>query len=174
VLDCAPVVDFAPPAGVPEVVWRAGVDLNPLDVTDDEDVRWLEALTWPEQHDRRERLRTAVEVAREEPATLVAGDLNEQLGPLAARAPAGATLVVFHSAVLAYVDPAGVDRFVRQVADLPGHWVSNEAPRVLPDVAATVPRGRENAGSRFLTALDGRAVAWAGPHGQSVELLRPR
>src|SRR5580700_5480496 len=35
------------PAGLPEVVWRAGLDLNPLDVTDPADLTWLEALIWP-------------------------------------------------------------------------------------------------------------------------------
>ena len=40
------------PAALPEVCWRAGIDLNPLDVTDPEDVRWLETLIWPEQEDR--------------------------------------------------------------------------------------------------------------------------
>jgi hypothetical protein len=34
---------------LPEVVWRAGIDLEPLDVADDEDVRWLEMLVGPEQ-----------------------------------------------------------------------------------------------------------------------------
>jgi hypothetical protein len=27
-----------------EVAWRAGLDLNPLDVSNDDDVRWLKAL----------------------------------------------------------------------------------------------------------------------------------
>src|SRR5207248_11710688 len=41
------------------VSWRAGIDLNPLDVTDPDDVRWLDALVWPGDHDRRERLHHA-------------------------------------------------------------------------------------------------------------------
>ena len=43
VLDCA-LTGTAPPARLPEVVWRAGLDLNPLDVTDPAYVAWLEAL----------------------------------------------------------------------------------------------------------------------------------
>lgn len=43
------------PAGVPEVTWRAGLDLNPLDVADDDDVRWLERLIWPGEAGRVER-----------------------------------------------------------------------------------------------------------------------
>ena len=28
-------------------VWRAGIDLNPLDVADPDDVHWLSCLVWP-------------------------------------------------------------------------------------------------------------------------------
>jgi hypothetical protein len=30
-----------------EVVWRAGLDLDPIDITDDAEVAWLEMLVWP-------------------------------------------------------------------------------------------------------------------------------
>ena len=56
------------PTAHPEVAWRGGVDLNPLDVSDPDAMAWLENLVWPEQDERRERLRTAVEVARRGPA----------------------------------------------------------------------------------------------------------
>ena len=96
---------MAPPAGVPEVVWRAGLDLNPLDVTDPADVAWLDALIWPEHAHRRARLRAAAAVAAADPPLLVRGDLVDDLPALAAQAPAGATLVVFHTSVL-YQVPA--------------------------------------------------------------------
>ena len=95
VLDCA-ATGMAPPAAVPEVVWRAGLDLNPLDVTDPADMAWLEALIWPEHAHRRARLRAAAAVAAADPPLLVRGDLVDDLPALAARAPADATLVVFH------------------------------------------------------------------------------
>ncbi|WP_112620037.1 DUF2332 family protein, partial [Micromonospora saelicesensis] len=62
VLDCA-ANGLVPPVGVPQVVWRAGLDLNPLDVTDPDDVSWLDALIWPEHAHRRARLRAAAAVA---------------------------------------------------------------------------------------------------------------
>src|SRR4051794_8974836 len=73
VLDCAATA-MAPPAGVPEVVWRGGLDLNPLDVTAPADVAWLDALIWPEHTHRRARLRAAAAVAAAEPPLLVRGD----------------------------------------------------------------------------------------------------
>ncbi|HJS95996.1 MAG TPA: DUF2332 family protein, partial [Solirubrobacteraceae bacterium] len=47
-----------PESGV-EVAWRAGLDLNPIDLRDDAEVRWLEALVWPGEEYRLPRLRTA-------------------------------------------------------------------------------------------------------------------
>lgn len=170
-LSCEPVGRFIAPTRLPEVVWRAGIDLNPLDVTDADDVHWLEALIWPEQIERRERLREAITIAQEDPALLVAGDLNDDLADLAKKAPEDATLVVFHSAVLTYVTPEERKRFVDQVMRLPGHWISNEGAGVLPGVSAQVPAGQEDTQHRFLTALDGRPVAWSGPHGQNIQQL---
>ena len=170
-LTCEPVGPFTAPVRLPEVTWRAGIDLNPLDVTDADDVGWLEALIWPEQTERRDRLRDAIAIAQDDPALLVAGDLNDDLATLAAKVPSDATLVVFHSAVLTYVTPEERQRFVDQVSALPGHWISNEGPGVLPALTAQVPAGREDTQHRFLTAFDGRPVAWSGAHGQSVELL---
>jgi len=170
-LTCEPIGSFTPPTRIPEVAWRAGIDLNPLDVADAEDVHWLESLIWPEQAERRERLHTAITIVQEDPPHLVAGDLNDDLRALATQAPEDATLVVFHSAVLAYVTPGDRMRFVEQVRTLPGHWISNEAPRALPEITTLVADGRKPTGHPFLTAVDGHPAAWCGPHGQSIELL---
>ncbi|WP_435109823.1 DUF2332 domain-containing protein [Nocardiopsis synnemataformans] len=165
-LECATSGAVPVPERVPRVVWRAGIDLNPLDVRREEDVRWLEALIWPGPYEdqRRERLRAAARVAAVEPPVLVAGDLVEELGAVAARVPAGARLVVMHSAVLAYLDETSRDAFVEAVRGLDGHWVSNEGARVLPALEGPRPR----VGTDFALALDGRVVAFAGEHGQRL------
>lgn len=173
-LECDVAGPAPVPAQVPQVVWRAGVDLNPLDVTDEGDVRWLESLIWPEHLDRRERLRAAAAIAAADPPLLVRGDLNESVLRLAEQAPAEATLVVFHTAVLAYVDAAGVARFAAQMADLarrrPGTvWLSNESPRVVPGVVEQLPR--QAPPGRFTLSIAGRPVAFTMPHGQGVDWL---
>ncbi|OJF12514.1 DUF2332 domain-containing protein [Couchioplanes caeruleus] len=171
-LTCAVSDDVPRPASVPTVVWRAGLDLNPLDVNDDDDVRWLDALIWPEQQQRRERLQAAVRIARADPPHLVKGDLLADLPALAAQAPTDATLIIFHSAVLAYVPPDTRRTFIELVRGLRGHWISNEGVGVLPELGATVEI--DSAGpARFLLALDGRAVARTGPHGQEIRWLAP-
>ncbi|MCW3842204.1 DUF2332 domain-containing protein [Micromonospora yasonensis] len=164
VLDCA-ITGAAPPARLPEVVWRAGLDLNPLDVTDPADVAWLDALIWPEHTHRRERLRAAVKVAAADPPLLVRGDLVDDLPALAALAPPGATLVVFHTSVLYQVPAPRRDAFVELVRTLPGHWIANEDPDVLSHAALP-----EQPGGAFhnVLALDGRPLAWTRGHGQAI------
>jgi hypothetical protein len=164
VLDCA-LTGVAPPPGVPDVVWRAGLDLNPLDVTDPADVAWLDALIWPEHAHRRARLRAAATVAAAEPPLLLRGDLAADLPALAAKAPAGATLVVFHTSVLYQVPAARRAAFVDTVRGLPGHWVANEAPDVLGYQG--LPDPPTDAAHNVL-ALDGTPLAWTRGHGQAM------
>ena len=178
VLRCSVEGGVPLPAELPKVVWRAGIDLNPLDINNPDDVAWLEALIWPEQDFRRERLRQAIAVARQDPPLLVAGDLNEQLVALAARAPSGAALVVFHSAVMAYVDSAGRQAFRATIARLAAergcHWLSNEGHTVIAqaDGSVVVPEmDDDRLQGRFLLLQDGVPAAIAGPHGQSLEWL---
>ncbi|MFB9679337.1 DUF2332 domain-containing protein [Streptosporangium vulgare] len=159
------------PTRVPEVVWRAGLDLNPLDVREEETSRWLECLVWPGQHERLARLRGAVRIVREDPPHLVKGDLNETLRDLVASAPREATVVVFHSAVLPYLEEGERDRFVAAVRGLPVRWISNEGSPRLPSVLAGLGRDLPEDRLAFLPALDGRPVAMAGPHGEWLDWL---
>ncbi len=164
VLECA-ATGVVPPTRVPDVVWRAGLDLNPLDVADPADVAWLDALIWPEHAYRRARLRAAAAVAAAEPPLLVRGDLVDDLPALAAQAPAHATLVVFHTSVLYQVPIPRREAFAEVVRGLPGHWVSNEAPDVLPYDALPKPPG---AALHNVLALDGTPLAWTRTHGQAI------
>jgi hypothetical protein len=86
-------------------------------------VAWLEALIWPEHHDRRARLRAAIELAESEPVELVRGDLVEDIEALVDQAPAGASVVVFHTAVLAYLDEDARQQFVELMNRLPVTWI---------------------------------------------------
>jgi hypothetical protein len=164
VLDCA-ATGMVPPAARPEVVWRAGLDLNPLDITDPADLAWLDALIWPEHAHRRARLRAAAALAAAEPPLLVRGDLVDDLPALAAQAPAAATLVVFHTSVLYQVPPSRRELFATVVRTLPGHWISNEDPDVLPYDTLQAPPDRA---LRNVLALDGTPLAWTRPHGQEI------
>ncbi|GAA1041575.1 hypothetical protein GCM10009557_65590 [Virgisporangium ochraceum] len=65
VLQCA-VTGRTPPRHLPVVVWRGGLDLDPVDVADPADVAWLDALIWPEHSHRRARLRAAAAIVAAE------------------------------------------------------------------------------------------------------------
>ena len=161
VLRCRPGGPVPLPSGVPEVAWRAGLDLNPLDAADEDDAAWLSCLLWPGETGRAERLAGALATARRSPPALHRGDLLDDLPGLAGQAPPRATLVVYHSAVLAYVDERKRREFAAAVRQLGAVWLSNEAPGVLPDVK--VPPGHDGS---FVLVRDGtQALARTDPHG---------
>lgn len=159
------------PDRLPEVAWRGGIDLHPLDVTDADDMAWLETLVWPEQDERRARLVRAIEVARSDPPAIVAGDLVAELPALVERASSYGTVVVFHSAVIAYLPPARRAEFDVLARDLVGsgacHWVSNEGKRVLPSVTASGPPIPDEHPT-FVLGIDGRMVAQTHGHGRAL------
>ncbi len=162
-----------PTAPVP-VGWRAGIDRHPLDVADADAMAWLETLVWPEQQQRRERLWQAIAVARRDPPRIIAGDLRERLPELVEEAAAHGEVVVFHSAVISYLDHSARAGFHALMADLVARrrcrWVSNEGRRVLPEVTATATRPAP-AGLDFVLGLDGRALAWTHQHGAAMDWL---
>jgi len=78
-----------------EVAWRTGVDLHPVDVGDDDQVRWLRALIFPEHIERHAQLSAAIRIARARPPRVVEGNAAERLPALLDEAPRDSTLVVF-------------------------------------------------------------------------------
>ncbi|MCC2033481.1 DUF2332 domain-containing protein [Microbacterium allomyrinae] len=175
-LSCRVDDDASVPARLPEVAWRRGIDLSPIDASDPEAVDWLATLVWPgPDHDSRvARLRAAAKVAASDPPDIVQGDLLETVTDVAATAPADATLVVFHSAVLLYLDAAGRARFAEIMAGLGSAvgrdvvWLSNETLGTFSDVDAQVPAGLDTA-HRFVQTRDKVPIALAGQHGAVYE-----
>ncbi|MEV4099187.1 DUF2332 domain-containing protein [Nonomuraea sp. NPDC049649] len=157
------------PASLPDIAWRTGIDLNPLDVRDPDDTRWLESLIWPEQRERLRRLRAAVNIARAEPANITPGDLNQSITDTLDQVPKGTTPVVFHSAVMAYLPHEARDSFASTMRSLSCRWISNEAPGVLPAVDHRLPRPVPGTSQVFVLSLDGRPLAFTGPHGQHLD-----
>ena len=170
-LTCAAQGPVPVPTRHPEIAWRGGVDLNPLDVTDLDATDWLTTLVWPEQEARRGLLRAAIDVVRADPPHLRRGDLLEELSDLLAEASRHGTPVVFHSAVVAYLEHDDRERFAEvmraHVAAGRCHWVANESPGVVPEIEPPEPR----LAARFVMAGDGVPVAWTHGHGLAVDWL---
>lgn len=156
------------PTRVPRIAWRRGLDLNPIDLRSEDEVGWLETLVWPGQEARAQRLRVAIDTARRDPPTVERGDLLNDLEPLMAAAPRDMTLVVFHTAVLAYVaSPEQREGFAQTMRSANAVWISNEAPGVFPGYARPAPPAP--ARGLFLMMRNGTPVAWTGAHGQSID-----
>jgi hypothetical protein len=188
-LECAITGPVPVPERLPEVVWRAGIDLDPLNVAKADDREWLEAMAWPEENARRDRIRSAIEIARGDPPLLVAGDATDALLDLAGTAPADATLVLVTSGVLVYLPYLERLRFIDVARRLDARWVSLEGVGVIPAVEQRVQQkvqqhvqqrvqqrvkrtAQPMTPGRFVLALDEHPLAFAGPHGQSLYWFR--
>ena len=168
VLRCQPSGPVPLPPKVPAITWRAGLDLNPLDVTKDDDVGWLSCLVWPGESDRAERLAAAVASARRDPPVVHRGDLLTGLPALAAQAPPDATLVIYHCSVLYQVPRIEREQFAATVRRLGARWLSSESPGIVPGTAA-----RALDDQMCVLARDGNAIATADSHGTWLKWLPP-
>lgn len=169
-LECTVAGGVPLPSDIPEIVWRRGLDLDPINPTDADARRWLEALIWPEHEDRRRTLGKALAVAASAPPRVDVGNLTDGVRSLVERAPTGATVVVIHSAALMYVEVSEREGFADTVAGLGAHRLGAESPEALPVLQAQIPAGIDTDG-RFLVSLDDRALAIANPHGRSLNWL---
>ncbi|WP_435746511.1 DUF2332 domain-containing protein [Microbacterium sp. PMB16] len=152
-----------PPLRMPDVVWRAGIDLAPLDAADEHDRRWLRSLVWPGETGREERIDAALDIAASAPPRLIAGDALARLSALVDEAPEGATLVVTTPGVLVHIPRPERNALVDLLARLPARWITIDPPGLLdvwePAVDAAEWKG-------FVVAIDGRVRAAADPLGR--------
>jgi hypothetical protein len=174
---------LAPPTTTPEVAWRVGLDRKPVDVLDDDAVRWLRSCIWPEQRHRIDLFEQAVGVARTQPPRLVTGDAVDDLAALAATAPPDAALCVFHTAMLPYLpDPARLAAVLHDVARRrPVWWVSGEVPGLVAALDGPHPDGPADDRLHFrygivplgIAGRRPRTLGHSGAHGAWLEWLDP-
>jgi len=157
------VDDALVPSVFPTVTWRRGIDREPVDVRDDNAVRWLRACIWADQLDRIERFEQAVSTARAAPPDIVGGNALDVLADVAAAVPADAHLVLVHTWVVAYFTrPERAQLFeiidtIGQTRDLT--WLSAEAPHIVsplglePDATTVLGMIRYTDGKRTPSVL---------------------
>jgi hypothetical protein len=150
-----------------EVIWRIGIDLNPVDVNDDDQVRWLRALIFPEHVERHAQLLAAIRVARAHPPRLVEGDAAERLPELLGEAPRGATLVVFATHALYQLPREGL---VRVLKSLQRHGEAR--PLFFVSMEFTGERHSELSLTRYAGGeRETTKLADCNPHGHWIEWL---
>ena len=145
-----------------EVGRRIGIDRRPVDVTTAHGARLLEAFVWADQTDRLDRVRRAIEIARQDPPRLLDGDYVEVLPALLAERDLDILTVVYHSVSTVYLRQEERDR-LEEILAAEGHRgslarISYEIDRDTPTFygfaldVETWPDGR-----RRLARLDGHA-----------------
>ncbi len=172
VLDSEPR-GLAPAVSIPTVVSRAGIDINPLDIRNEEDVAWLRALLWPEHTDRLELMNAAIEVVRSEPPELLRGDLFELLPERVRSAPAEAAVCVFATFVLNQFSPAMLLRLREMLLNLS---LERQLYLVVMGFSDFVEPGTPRAGDTKVWVLRLKAGAaeyklssFANPHGRWID-----
>lgn len=165
---------------------RVGIDASPVDVTDPDACRWLEACLWPGVPERAERLRAALALARLDPPDLRRGDLVDLLPGVLAAVDPDTVPVVVSTWVLAYLSHeqrARVGDLLGAVgADRPLACITGEYPGVAPWVPRpdTPIAAGDGAAATLVgcTWWDGDgpradALAWMHAHGRWVQWLDP-
>jgi len=177
----APDVSGSPPCAIPDVVARAGIDVVPVDVRDDNAVAWVRACIWPEQLDRAERFARAIDVARAHPVRLIAGDAARALPEVAATMTPDATLVVVHTIFTQYLSPASfaaITEAVKRVSlTREVVWIAAEGRRTVARLFALDVPERDHAVAIAAARVsdgelrDAQLLGFAGYHGQWLEWL---
>ncbi len=126
------------PAAMPELAARLGIDPKPVDVHDDSQARWLEACVWPDQTDRFERLRAALELARREGLTVQRGDAVGDTGPLVESIAGDGHPVVTNTWVLNYLSGPERESYVTELDAVGARhdlsWIYLESPYLTPEL----------------------------------------
>lgn len=81
------------------VCQRIGIDLNPIDLGNKEESQWLQALIWPEHHERRMLFNQALPIINQLDIQLVKGDAIQLIKELRRTIEQEAMLVIYHTHV---------------------------------------------------------------------------
>ncbi len=95
-----------PPREIP-VASRDGIDLNPIDLADPDELLWLRALIWPEHVERHAQLEDAAAELKHSPISLHRGDASKDMPHLLEGVPAEVALVVYSTIALYQVSREG-------------------------------------------------------------------
>ena len=151
-----------PARPVPEVVARVGIDLDPVDVTDAEDARWLRACLWPDQREQMARLEAEIGLAAALPPLLLQGDAVEVLSDAIARVPEYALPVVITTWALSRLPLESRLRFLHRLDEAAAGravaWVSLEGVGVAPAIPTLGDRRASGHSILGLAVFDSSAL----------------
>ncbi len=115
--------------------WRLGIDLNPLDLTDPVERRWLESLIWPDHAGRRALAKSAIAQLLADPPRIVRGDAVVVLARELEAVPPELELVVYHCHALCQALAEEIAAFgatlLAHSSRRRVHWLACEADEVI-------------------------------------------
>ena len=85
---------------IPQMIEKIGIEINPIDINDDDEVLWLLALIWPDQPIRKQRLVAALDWARQNLPCIVHGNVLTQLDLAVSQIITDSPLCIFQSFLL--------------------------------------------------------------------------
>jgi hypothetical protein len=88
------------PAEFPACAFRRGIDLHPIDLANDVERRWFDALIWPDHPYRRRLAQAAIDELLHDPPVIVKGDAANVLQSQLDAVPDDTALVVYNVAAL--------------------------------------------------------------------------
>ena len=147
---------------------RIGVELDPVDALNPDDLLWLRSLVWPEHVERHQRLIDAAEELRTHPVRLVEGDAAEALPPLLAAAPDDGALTVYTTVALYQFPRATRDGVEAALRDASRHRpIWRVALEGMDTMELALTRYRDG------SAAPAELLATASPHGWWLDWLGP-
>lgn len=155
-----PLPDEMPPVGS-----RLGIDLDPLDVREEDDARWLRALVWPELEERRSLTEAAISVARDHPPQLIQGDALDVLLSTCERVPPDEQLCIVNTHTLYQLSPdeqAEFERLIERIGETRElFWIWDE-PTESDSVVGLTTFANGTSSTQILAMHDlhGRWIEW--------------
>jgi hypothetical protein len=167
---------------MPDVRSRVGIDPSPLDLSVEDDRRWLEACLWPEEPRRLERLEAIIERrASWPPTTVLRGTVAERLSDAIALGDPSSLTVVMNSYVAAYFSEADQRAYFEDMVERCARgnvaWISLESPFMVDwPTSSTDSASARKGATQVLVTLPGatpRPWGWCHHHGLWLALDVP-
>jgi hypothetical protein len=180
-IDCT-ITGGTPPVKptVPQIRDRVGLDLDPVDLTNDDNVRWQLALVFPDTG-RLPRTRLALDAIRHQQPRIVQGDAAAKIKDVVLSLPDDAVAVVTTTWAAAYFSKEGRVAFREQLAEAsrarPVAWISAEGEQIV-DLFADIEAPFDAQGAQasvlgLATFRDGTTaaelLAFVHPHGNWID-----
>lgn len=102
----------------PIVNTRIGVDLNPINLQDEQELKWLLALIWPEHRERRELLVQAADVVNQLDIKFIHGNAITNLEELCNSVSEDEQIVVFHTHVANQIPKEGREELMEKLVSI--------------------------------------------------------